>query len=71
MKGTGGNRIHGETMTRTEFLSAVLDELLELETYAERTGRRVDYGAVEVESRRVLSGWISVEVSSDLVAVPT
>lgn len=71
MRGTGGNRIHGTTMTRTEFLSAVLDGLLELEDYAKGTGRVVDYGAVGVETTRTRAGNISLEVSGDLARQDT
>jgi len=66
VKETGGNLIYGETMSRSDLLSAIMDGLVALESYASATGRSVDYGAIEVETRRTRSGAISVRVLGDL-----
>jgi hypothetical protein len=67
--GTGGNRFYDEPMTASDFLIAVAKQLAELEMYAAPLGKVIDYGALEVTTKRV-GERISVNLSSDLRATP-
>ena len=69
MMGTGGNRFYPEPMTALDFLNAVARQLGELEMYAKPLGKVIDYGALEVTTKRV-GDRISVTLSSDLKATP-
>lgn len=66
MRGTGGNRfIAGDADLRALEI-AIHEGLGSLLDWADATGRRVDIGAISVDTRRIPSGKISVSVTGDL-----
>lgn len=70
-RGTGGNRFVEADANIIELLLCARDQLQEIETYALETGRHLDLAAVTIDTRRIKSGRISVEVTADLPAEPS
>lgn len=67
MRGTGGNRFIDHDAGIPAFVAAVHDGLRELRRYAEDTDRRLDLGAITVETMPTVDGrLICVSVTGDL-----
>lgn len=65
-RGTGGNRFIPGDATRADLMRSINDQLGDLYEWARDTERAVDLGAITIETRRIPSGAISVEVAGDL-----
>lgn len=65
MRGTGGNRILPADATKADVLEVIARGLSELEAWAE-PDKRLDLGAITIETMRTHSGKISVSVTGDL-----
>lgn len=67
MRGTGGNRFIGPTAGLPELMRVIHEGLYELQDWvADDPDRVLDLAHISVETRRIPSGLISVEVSADL-----
>lgn len=70
MTGTGNYQIIPADSGINALTAQIKKQLLDLSNYAWETGREFDPAAIRVETKRITSGRIGVNVEADLVAPP-
>ena len=66
VRGTGGNHFIPADATIGDLERAITDGLIDLDGWADETGRLFDPGAVTIQTKRIRNGRISVKVAADL-----
>lgn len=67
-RGTGGNRFMQDDQSKAELLNIISRGIDDLQRHADSTGRLLDLGAITIETRRIPSGKVSVDVTADLAS---